>query len=140
MVPLSGSNADDTGAVADRFYDAAGNFTTASISFGPKFGTSPPDANEPLNLRMYPRAFDVERTVLFSRKRYRVYSFGHEFGHILSGFDPTTSADAQVFSTLSPRLLRSGSRSSPFSTSSARSDSHRRSRPLSRNCSFSNSS
>ena len=101
MEPLTGARVDDTGAIASRQYDAGGNMIGASISFGPKFGTTPPDANDPRNLVMYPRAFDVERSVIFSRRRYRAYSFGHEFGHILSGFDPATSSDARLFSTLS---------------------------------------
>lgn len=108
MQPLAGTAADDTGAIAERVYNTAGQYVGGSISFGSKFGGSSPDPNVPDNLLMYPRAFDVEKGVIFSRKRYRVYSFGHEFGHILSGFDPTTAADAQQFSALAPQLAAVG--------------------------------
>lgn len=108
MQPLGGSAADDTGAIAERVYNTAGQYVGGSISFGSKFGSSAPDPNVPDNLLMYPRAFDVERGVIFSRKRYRVYSFGHEFGHILSGFDPATAAAAQQFSALAPQLSAVG--------------------------------
>lgn len=108
MQPLAGTAADDTGAIAERVYDPTGQYVGGSISFGKKFGSSSPDPNVPDNLLMYPRAFDVEKGVVFSRERYRVYSFGHEFGHILSGFDPTTAADARQFTALAPQLSAVG--------------------------------
>lgn len=104
MEPLTGARVDDTGAIARRHYDAIGNLIAGSIRFGPRFGTSAPDENDPRNILMYPRAFEVERSIIFNRRRYYVYSFGHELGHILAGFDPATSSDARLFSTLSLQL------------------------------------
>ncbi|MEO8381863.1 MAG: RHS repeat-associated core domain-containing protein [Acidobacteriota bacterium] len=96
MVDLPSRPGSTDAAVATRDYDGAGNYTGGQIAFANIFGTTQP-SEMPRGRLEYPRAFDVENSVIFSRRRYKVYSFGHEFGHILSGFDPAQSADALRF-------------------------------------------
>lgn len=74
------------GAVTTRFYDPAGKYTSAEIAFSPLFGTTPPDTAQ-----LYPLGTQVWNAHRWPNRRvpYNQYSFGHEFGHVLWGFDQT---------------------------------------------------
>lgn len=94
---FTGNNTRNLSAETKRKLDASGNYTFAEISVGPNFGREP--AAE---------SWYAKGRAIYARDRdhdaRNVYTMGHEFGHLIYGFDPITSAAAHQIDVVNSQI------------------------------------
>jgi RHS repeat-associated protein len=81
----------NTSAETTRHYDANGDFTSATIALGDNFGMAPTGPAAFYGHGQHIYATDPDDTA------HWIYTVGHELGHVMFGFPPSTFADARLF-------------------------------------------